>query len=163
MKKLLIALLLISGTAFGQTFEELQDIFFYTSKKLDQARDSIEIMKKIASKQDSIINNDKKIRAGDSLELLNKDAAIELLKSEVTKVELPPVVEWKGFWPGLSVAYPFNDSVLTKQTVFDGLQYDITAAFKFSVIGRLDIAGIVGIPLRKEKFYIKLQTDWRVF
>jgi len=163
MKKLLIGLLLISGTVFGQTFEELQDIFFYTSKKLDQARDSIEIMKKIAYKQDSIINNDKKIIAGDSLEMLNKDAALEILKGEVARVELPPVIEWKGFYPGLSVAYPFNDSVLTKQTVFDGLKYDLTAAFKFSVIGRLDIAGIVGIPLRKEKFYIKLQTDWRVF
>lgn len=163
MKKLLIALLLISGTVFGQTYEELQDIFFYTSMKLDQARDSIEIMKKIAYKQDSIINNDKKIRAGDSLELLNKDAAIELLKGEVTRVELPPMVEWKGFWPGLSVAYPFNDSVLTKQTVFDGLKYDITAAFKFAVMRVIDIAGIIGIPLRKEKFYIKLQTDWRVF
>lgn len=162
-KMIIVLLMFVSGSVYSQTYEELQDIFFYTSVKLDQARDSIEIMKSIIHKQDSVIQNDKVIIRNDSLEIRNNEAAIEMLKGEVTKVELPPMVEWKGFYPGLSIAYPFNDSVLTKQTLLDGLRYDLTAAFKFSIIGRLDIAGIVGIPLRKEKFYIKLQTDWRVF
>lgn len=162
-KMVIVLLILISTPVYSQTYEELQDIFFYTSKKLDEARDSIKILNSIKARQDIIIVNHKKVLQKDSVLLMNCEQQVEVLKVEAAKIELPAVIKWKGLYPGLSIAYPFNDSVLTKQTFFDGLKYDLTASFKFEVIGKLDVSGIVGIPLRKEKFYIKIQTDWKVF
>lgn len=165
--KTLLFLIMLCLTVYGQkekpTYEELEDIFFYTSTKLDEARDSVSILKEINKKQMQALQNSLKIQENDSIQLMNCEKQVEILKVEMTKLELPPVIEWKGFYPGISAAYPFNDSVLTKQTIIDGLMFDLTATFKFAVMKLIDVSALIGIPLRKEKFYIKLQTDYRLF
>lgn len=100
----------------------------------------------------------------DSLKLTlhDKEIFITSLKQSFSPV-IPSLVTWRGFYMGIGVAYPFNDSIITQSTFFAGLKYDLTATFKFSVVDKFDISGQVGIPLRKEKIYLRANLEYRIF
>jgi hypothetical protein len=150
MKNFLFSLLLfavISEISVSQTYEELQDIFYFTSKKLDAARDSIGILELKTNVQDSIINNQKRIISNDSLINTNNEQIINTLKEQL----------------GLTASYSFNDPAITKQTIIEGTVYDLTGTFRFDVMDKGSLSGSVGIPLRNEKFYVKVCAEWKVF
>lgn len=161
--KIFVILILFTVSSFGQTYEELQDIFFYTSKKLDEARDSIRIMNQIKARQDIIIGNYKKVVITDSVQLHNCEQQVEILKIEATKIDMPPLITFRGFYTGVSVNYRFDSEIITQQTIIAGLKYDLTGSFKFEAIGRIDLTGQVYIPLRKESFGIKVNAEYKLF
>ncbi len=159
-----IFLVLFNNLSVSQTFEQLQDIFYYTSKKLDAARDSISILEKKTDLQDSIINNQNRIIKNDSLVNDNNEQIIGTLKEQLFKgSQESGFIEFKGFYAGLTASYSFNDSIITKHTIIEGTAYDLTGIFKFDVMNKACISGGIGIPLRKDKFYIKISVEWKVF
>jgi hypothetical protein len=167
MKNFLFSLLLfavISEISVSQTYEELQDIFYFTSKKLDAARDSIGILELKTNVQDSIINNQKRIISNDSLINTNNEQIINTLKEQLYKGnEETGFIQFKGFYAGLTASYSFNDPAITKQTIIEGTVYDLTGTFRFDVMDKGSLSGSVGIPLRNEKFYVKVCAEWKVF
>lgn len=154
----------IRGNVYSQTFDELQDIFYYTSKKLDAARDSVQILEKKTDVQDSIINNQKRIIKNDSLVNANNEQIIVTLKEQLYyRSEKSAFIEFKGFYAGLTASYSFNDSVISKHTIIEGTVYDLTGTFKFDIMNKACISGGIGIPLRKEKFYLKISVEYKLF
>jgi hypothetical protein len=148
----------------SQTFDELQDIFYYTSKKLDAARDSVRILNQKAGLQDSIISNQNKIIKNDSMININNEQVIKTLKEQLYKTDDEnALIVFKGFYGGLTAAYAFNDEAITKQTIIEGTFYDLTGMFKFDLMNKAMISGGIGIPLRKEKFYLKIAVEYKLF
>lgn len=166
MKKLIIFLnLLITINCMSQTYEELQDIFYYTSKKLDAARDSINTLKRLDSViviQKKQLQKDSSIFKNDSVLNANYKKQINILSEEIYKKDEQPAFQFRGFYVGISSFYGV-DSNIFKNSVWNSLKYDITGTFKFNVLNRIDISCGIGLPMRKENLFIKANIDWRVF
>lgn len=117
--------------------------------------------------RDSVVNArliDKEERINNlQIELLGKDEQIELFKQREARLEIPPVLKWRGFFPGISFEYRFDSEVITQQTIIAGLKYDLAGSFKVEALGRLDLTGQVVIPLRKESFGLKVFVEYRAF
>lgn len=97
------------------------------------------------------------------LRLVNKDKQIDMFKQREVETAIVPVFRWDGFYLGMSAQYNFEDSVLTRQTVLGGMKYDITATMRVVMFGRLVGSLQAGVPVRKEKFYLKVGAEYRVF
>jgi hypothetical protein len=166
MKKILILLnLIIAINCMSQTYEELQDIFFYTSKKLDATRDSLNALKSLDSVivlQKKQLGKDSVILKNDSMILSSYEKQINILTEELYKKPEKPLFEFRGFYMGLSSFYNV-DSNIVKNTFWESTKYDITGTFKFNIIDRIDLSLGVGIPVRKENFFIKTNLEWRIF
>jgi hypothetical protein len=166
MKKLFILLnLFIVINCMSQTYEELQDIFYFTSKKLDAARDSLNALKNL----DSVINIQKKQLAKDSVILKNDsvlyanyEKKVSILSEELYKRDVKPVFEFKGFFAGLSSSY-LLDSNIIKNTIWNSLKYDLTGSLKFTFFDKIDLSCAIGIPVRKENIFLKTNIEWRIF
>jgi len=96
-------------------------------------------------------------------EILGKDEQIELFKQREANLELVPALRWDGFHLGVTAAYPFDDAVITQQTVIAGLRFDVTATARVLILGKLTGMLQAGVPIRSEKFYLKFGAEWRVF
>jgi len=162
---ILIAILIFSKDCRSQTYEELQDIFYYTSKKLDAARDSLTAYKNL----DSVVSIQKKQLLKDSLILKNDsilrtnfEKKISILTEKLSKKEEIPFFEFRGFYTGLSGAYTL-DSTLISNTVWNNIKYDLTGVLKFTFLDRLDLTCGIGIPIRKENIFLKTNIEWRIF
>lgn len=131
--------------------------------KLEYLEDQESIWKKLDSTREiRAIEREEKIY---SLErsLLDAEGQIELFKQREARLEIPPVLRWRGFFPGVSAEYRFENEVITQQTVIAGLRYDLTGAFKLEMVGRIDLTGVIVIPLRSEKFGLKVWAEYRLF
>jgi hypothetical protein len=166
MKKIIILLILIlSVKCMSQTYEELQDIFFYTSKKLDAARDSIVALKRLDSIiviQNIQLKKDSTIQKNDSIIQSSFEKQINILTEEIYKKDIKPTFEFRGFYLGLSSFYNVDSNII-KNTFWGSLKYDVTGTFKFNVLDRIDLSMVIGIPVRKENFFIKTNLEWRIF
>lgn len=166
MGKLIILFSLIfTVNCMSQTYEELQDIFYYTSSKLDAARDSINALKSL----DSVVNLQKKQLAKDSVVLKNDsilyanyEKKVDILSEELYRKDIKPAFEFRGFYAGLSSMY-IIDSNIVSTTVWNSLKYDLTGYFKFSLFDRIDLSCGLGIPVRKENIFLKTNIEWRIF
>lgn len=166
MVKLIILFSLIFTTnCMSQTYEELQDVFYYTSAKLDAARDSINALKSL----DSVINLQKKQLAkdsavikNDSILYANYERKVDILSEELYKKDITPQFEFRGFYAGLSSIYMLDSNII-KNTFWNTLKYDITGFLKFSLFDRLDLSCGFGIPVRKENIFLKTNIEWRIF
>lgn len=116
----------------------------------------IQNLKKQNGVKDTIINLQ-------AMQLKERDGQIELFKQREARLEIPPVLRWRGFFPGISVAYRFDSEVITQQTVIAGLRYDLTGSFKVEALGKFDMTGQIFIPLRKESFGLKVFVEYKLF
>jgi hypothetical protein len=166
MNKLIILLnLLFALNCMAQTYQELQDIFYFTSKKLDAARDSISALKRL----DSVIQIQKKQLQKDSMIIANESVLnsnyqkqINILSEELYKKDEKPSFEFRGFYMGLSSFYCLDSNII-KYSVWENMKYNVTGTFKFNILDRIDFSCGIEIPLRKEKFFINTNLDWRIF
>lgn len=109
-------------------------------------------------------DNDRETRIYNlQLELIDKNEQIEMFKHREAKVELLPLVKWDGLHLGVTAAYGFNDAIIIKQTVLEGMEYDLTLNARAVFWGKWTGGLGVGVPLRKEKFYIKGSVEYRLF
>lgn len=166
MKKLLIIFnLIIVLNCSAQTYQELQDIFYYTSKKLDAARDSLNALKRLDSViliQKEQLRKDSMVIANNFVLSSNYEKQIDLLSDELYKKEEKPVFEFRGFYLGLS-PYCVVDSSLIRNTIWSNLKYELTGLFKFNAFDKVDFSLGMGFPFKAENPYIKAQLEWRVF
>jgi hypothetical protein len=166
MKKIIIFLnLIISINCMSQTYNELRDIFFFTSQKLDAARDSINTLKRLDSViliQANQLKKDSAIIKNDSMLNLNYQKQIDILSDELYRKEEKSIFEFRGFYLGLSPFYVL-DSNMVKSSIWNNLKYDITGTFKFNISNQLDLSCGLAFPLRSENPYIKANIEWRIF
>jgi|WetSurMetagenome_2_1015567.scaffolds.fasta_scaffold181988_1 hypothetical protein len=167
MKKIIIIILVLifSTKCMSQTYEELQDIFFYTSKKLDAARDSLNALKRLDSViiiQKNQLVKDSVRQRNDSLISSSFEKQVNILTGELYKQSEKPAFEFRGFYVGLSSLYKV-DSNIVKSTFWESLKYDITGTFKFNILDKIDLSIGIGIPIRKENFITKANIEWRIF
>jgi hypothetical protein len=162
--KIIILFLLFVSICFSQATQEEKDVFFFTSKSLDAARDSISILKKINAnleaqntRKDSIIRKDSVL-----LMVCNEGKTILMQELADVQVQEKPFIEFRGFFPGWSPSIGF-DSNIFRNNIWSNLKHDITGMFKFSIKNKVDISAGVCIPLRREPIYLKANLEWRVF
>lgn len=160
-------MLLLTLTTFSQDYktkyELVRDELYIAYLRLDTARDIQEITLKQLKLSNDDNENYKKDITNLKLNIADKDHEIELLKNQTVKIDLPPFMKWKGFYPGIQVSYQFSDSILTKQTIINGLQFDVTGTIKFEVVGRLDFGIGLVFPLRAEKFGIRTTLEYQLW
>jgi hypothetical protein len=151
-----------SANQYKLMYETTRDELYLTYLRLDSSRSilnmqskQIENFEKEISFKDSLITN---------LKLTSKNSETEsgLLKNELLKKSETNMLEFKGFYAGITAFYRFEDSVLTRQTILGGMKYDLTGTVKFNVNGVLDIETGLSIPIRNEKFAIIIKADWKI-
>lgn len=166
MKKIIILLcVIITSNCFAQTYQELQDIFYFTSKKLDAARDSINSLKRLDSViliQKKQLQKDSTIIANDSVLNSHYQKQINILSEELYEKEEKPSFEFRGFYLGLSPYCPLDSNII-KGSIWGNIKYDIAGTFKFNILNQLDFSFGLGFPIRKENPYLKANIEWRVF
>lgn len=170
MKKLivLIPMLILTVLTFSQPkteqeWQEVRDRFYITMVRLESAEkvvkiqeEQLELLQKRIGVKDTIINLQ-------AMQLKERDGQIELFKQREAKVELVPALRWDGFHLGLTAAYPFDDAVITQSTVIAGMKFDVTATARVLILGKITGMLQAGVPIRSEKFYLKVGAEWRVF
>lgn len=164
----LIFLLVIPAEAgihcFSQTsLDTCKQNFLIARETTKKVRDSLkiiidagEIMKHEIYVKDTIIIQLK-------LNLHDKDAQLENLKRLTSSVTTAPLFVWQGFYAGISAQYNFNDSILTKATVLNGLNYAIETHAGVIIADKLLLDGLIGIPLSKQKIFVKAFIGWKIF
>jgi len=122
-----------------QEWQEVRDRFYITMVRLESAE------KVVGIQEEQILNLQERLGVKDtiinlqSLQLKARDEQIELFKQREARLEIPPVLKWRGFFPGVSFEYRFDSEVITQQTIIAGLKYDLTGSFKIEALGRLDL------------------------
>lgn len=147
----------------AEEWQEVRDRFYITMLRLESSEkvvkiqeEQIENLQKRLGVKDTVINLQ-------SLQLKARDEQIELFKQREARVELVPAIRWDGFHLGLSAQYNFEDEILTKETVLAGMRYDVTMAAKVVLFAKVSGTLMAGIPLRKDKFYLKMSAEYRIF
>ena len=97
------------------------------------------------------------------LNLHDKDAQLENLKRLNSSVNTPSLFVWQGFYAGISAQYNFNDSILTKTTFLNGMNYAIETHAGVIIADKLLLDGLIGIPLSKQKIFIRAFIGWKLF
>jgi len=142
---------------------KLRDDFYTTLLRLDTSAEIIKIQnEQIVNLKQQVINRDTAVKLL-QLSMEDKDLQIEVLKNNSVKYEIPPLFKFTGFYAGLSAQYNFNDSVLTKSTFLGGLNYAIEINTGILVADKFIINGTAGIPLSREKIYVKAFIGYRIF
>jgi hypothetical protein len=151
------------GDKYKNMYEITRDELYLTYLRLDSSRSILNVLSKQADNlknenfyKDSIINNLKLVQN-------NSEQEFSLLKNELAKQKETKFFEFKGFYAGISAYYRFDDSVLTKETILNGLKYDLTGTAKLSINGVIEFQGGISIPLRNEKFIIKISAEYKLF
>ena len=148
--------------SFSQTsLDSCKQNFLIARETTKKVRDSL----KIIIESDSILKRE--IGVKDSmlihLKLNLSDTQIENLKYNIIKPDIPQLFRFTGFYAGISAQYNFNDSILTRTTFINGLNYAIETHSGFIFADKLLIDGLVGIPLSKQKIFIKAFIGWKIF
>jgi hypothetical protein len=165
MKTLILSIFcvfLTSGICYSQNVPD--SVFLYVDTQLDASRDSVSKLLKQVRHLDSAYTHSEKEHIQDSIAYHNQNLIIETLKNELTAKPVDkPLIQWNGFHLGLSAMYQFSDSILTKSTVLNGTQYAIEGIAGITITDKLLLNGIIGIPLSKEKFYLKIYMGYKIF
>lgn len=160
----LLLLLLLSTGIYAQkdALDSCHQNFLIARATTAKVRDSLKVMteakdiavSRIAGK-DSIIQH-----LGNNLK--EKDTQIELLKNQFSPV-IPPMIVWQGFYAGVSAQYNFADSILTRTTFINGIFYSIEGTASLMIANKVLVNAVFGIPLNRNKVFIKVVAGWRVF
>ena len=150
-------------TPSKEEWYKIRDDFYTTLLRLDTAKEIINIQnEQLANLKQQVINRDTSVKLL-QLSMKDKDSQIEVLKNNSVKYDIPPLFKFTGFYAGLSAQYNFNDSVLTKATFINGLNYSIEMNTGLIIGDKFLISGTAGIPLSRQKIYIKAFIGYRIF
>lgn len=146
-------------------WQQLRDNFYITMLNLDEKSSIVELQKsEIEKYQNIILFKDSSIYTlrQSYNDCLNRFNNLAVSVPPLANVNLQPIMEWQGFFLGLSTHYSFADSIITKASFINGLQYSIYANANVRV-WKLQIQPIFNLPLSKNPCSIELKAGYKLF
>jgi hypothetical protein len=181
MKKLIFIILLISTICSAQVTHKngiasMSDDFWYAF--LDSAicyKVKFQSTDSISKSKDTIITDYENVMTLQSERLKGKDSIIKNQKLELvnckeqknilinSQTSSSGIIRYEGTFIGINLGYIFADSILTKSTVINGIDYGIYCKPRFTLNNNLEFEPCVIIPLSKKKFGIFVNIGYKIF
>ena len=181
MKKLIIIIFLISEICSAQVTHKngiasMPDDFWYAF--LDSAicyKVKFQSTDSISKSKDTILTDYEKIMTLQSERLQGKDSIINNQKLELvnckeqknilinSQTSSSSILKYEGTFIGINLGYIFADSILTKSTVLNGIDYSLYIKPRFVLNQRLEIEPYAIVPFSKKKFGIFINIGYTPF
>ncbi len=169
--KTILLIILLSAISYSQTaLDSCKTNFLIARATTKKVRDSLAIEIKanaILKSKDSILATDLDTAKSDiihyKLQIRDRDSQLQLYHDKYEGIQLEPLIKFTGFFAGISAQYNFNDSILTKTTFINGLQYSLEVTGGVIWASKWALNGTLGIPLSRNKLYIKAYIGYRLW